>query len=196
MARARPRPVTEITDPRWLRAVSHPIRIRLLAMLEEEESSPVLLASRLEQPLGTVAYHVRTLYDLGLLKLVSTRQRRGATEHYYRALSRPHGSDEAWGKLGAVSKQRLLSAELGQAHEYATRAAAAGGFDSPDAQLSSGRLQLDAEGFSALAGETRTWLAKAEQIQRESASRVRGDPASKLDAGLCVMLFEAPAAPN
>ncbi len=58
-------PVTNITDPRWLRAISHPIRIRLLAMLDEEPASPVILASKLDQPLGTIAYHVRTLYDLG-----------------------------------------------------------------------------------------------------------------------------------
>ena len=82
-------PVTNITDPRWLRAISHPIRIRLLAMLDEEAASPVILASKLNQPLGTIAYHVRTLYDLGLLKLVSTRQRRGATEHYYKTTGHP-----------------------------------------------------------------------------------------------------------
>src|ERR1700761_8538356 len=88
-------PVTNIADPRWLRAVSHPIRIRLLAMLDEEPARPVILASKLQQPLGTVAYHVRTLYDLGLLKLVSTRQRRGATEHYYKTKAHPKLSDDA-----------------------------------------------------------------------------------------------------
>src|ERR1700742_2257839 len=116
-------PVTNITDPRWLRAISHPIRIRLLAMLDEEAASPVVLASKLEQPLGTVAYHVRTLYDLGLLDLVSTRQRRGATEHYYRTRGHPRFTDEAWSQLGAVPKQRILTALLTKAHAYATRSA-------------------------------------------------------------------------
>jgi len=35
-----------------VRAISHPIRIRLLAMLDEEAASPVILASKLNQPLG------------------------------------------------------------------------------------------------------------------------------------------------
>ena len=48
-----------------MRAISHPIRIRLLAMFDEEPASPVILAKKLDQPLGTIAYHVRTLYDLG-----------------------------------------------------------------------------------------------------------------------------------
>src|ERR1700679_1269985 len=100
-------PVTNITDPRWLRAISHPIRIRLLSMLDEEPSSPVILASKLDQPLGTIAYHVRTLYDLGLLKLVSTRQRRGATEHYYQTTAHPRSTADAWDELDGVSKQRV-----------------------------------------------------------------------------------------
>src|ERR1700677_3672297 len=119
-------PVTNITDPRWLRAISHPIRIRLLAMLEEEPSSPVILANKLDQPLGTIAYHVRTLYDLGLLKLVSTRQRRGATEHYYQTTGHPHATSETWEALDSVSKQRLLTATVARANDYATRSAAQG----------------------------------------------------------------------
>jgi len=180
-----------ITDPRWLRAISHPIRIRLLAMLEEEPASPVILANKLDQPLGTIAYHVRTLYDLGLLKLVSTRQRRGATEHYYQTTGHPHATDEAWEQLNSVSKQRLLTAVLARANDYATRSAAAGGFDAKDAHITVSALKLDAKGWTALAKETKKWLAKAEQIERESAERIEADPDSKLDVGLNIMLFEA-----
>jgi DNA-binding transcriptional ArsR family regulator len=184
-------PVTTITDPRWLRAISHPIRIRLLAMLDEEPASPVILASKLNQPLGTIAYHVRTLYDLGLLKLVSTRQRRGATEHYYKTTGHPTGSDEAWEGLDAISKQRLLTALIAKATDYATRSAAAGGFDANEAHISTDSLKLDRKGFEELANESKKWLARAEEIQREAAQRVGRDPDSALDVGLTLMLFEA-----
>jgi len=114
--------VTNITDPRWLRAISHPIRIRLLAMLDEEAASPVILASKLNQPLGTIAYHVRTLYDLGLLKLVSTRQRRGATEHYYKTTGRPHNSEEARKWLARVEQiEQGAAARLAADPEAAVR---------------------------------------------------------------------------
>jgi DNA-binding transcriptional ArsR family regulator len=184
-------PVTNITDPRWLRAISHPIRIRLLAMLEEEPASPVILASKLDQPLGTIAYHVRTLYDLGLLKLVSTRQRRGATEHYYKTTGHPHATDEAWDQLNSVSKQRLLTAVLARANDYAVRSAAAGGFDTKDSHITVSALKLDAKGWAALAKETKKWLAKAEQLEKEAAERLEADPDSKIDVGLNIMLFEA-----
>jgi DNA-binding transcriptional ArsR family regulator len=184
-------PVTNITDPRWLRAISHPIRIRLLAMLEEEAASPVILAAKLEQPLGTIAYHVRTLYDLGLLKLVSTRQRRGATEHYYRTTGHPTSSEEAWEGLDAISKQRLLTALIAKATGYATRSAAAGGFDAKEAHISTDALKLDRKGWEQLAAEARKWLARAQEIEREAAERTREDPESALAVGLTLMLFQA-----
>ena len=184
-------PVTNITDPRWLRAVSHPIRIRLLAMLDEEAASPVILAAKLKQPLGTVAYHVRTLYDLGLLKLVSTRQRRGATEHYYRATGPPASSREAWEGLDGISKQRLLTALIAKATDYATRSAAAGGFDAAEAHISTDALKLDREGMEQLARESRRLLVRAREIEREAAERSGADPDKALTVGLTLMLFEA-----
>ncbi len=184
-------PVTNITDPRWLRAISHPIRIRLLAMLDEEPASPVILASKLDQPLGTVAYHVRTLYDLGLLKLVSTRQRRGATEHYYKTTGHPTGSEEAWEGLDAISKQRLLTALIAKATDYATRSAAAGGFDAKEAHISTDALKLDRRGWEQLAKESKAWLARAREIEQEAGQRLGQDPESALDIGLTLMLFEA-----
>ena len=33
--------------------------------------------------LPSVSYHVRALHKLGAIRLVRTRQRRGATEHFY-----------------------------------------------------------------------------------------------------------------
>jgi hypothetical protein len=153
----------------------------------------VILASKLNQPLGTIAYHVRTLYDLGLLKLVSTRQRRGATEHYYKTTGHPQSSEEAWEGLDTISKQRLLTALIAKATDYATRSAAAGGFDAKEAHISTNALKLDKKGWDALAKESKKWLAKAEQIERESAERLAADESESetTTVGLTLMLFEA-----
>ena len=188
---ANQEPVTNITDPRWLRAISHPIRIRLLAMLDEEPASPVILASKLNQPLGTIAYHVRTLYDLGLLKLVSTRQRRGATEHYYKTTGHPASSAEAWERLDTISKQRLLTALIAKATDYATRSAAAGGFDAKEAHISTDAMRLDRQGWEQLAQESRRWLSRAQEIERDAAARMAADSDEALSVGLTLMLFEA-----
>jgi DNA-binding transcriptional ArsR family regulator len=188
---AGPAPITNIEDPRWVRAISHPLRIRILAMLDEREASPVVLAGKLGQPLGTVSYHVRTLYELGLLDLVGTRPRRGATEHFYRAHSHPTFDDEAWEQLGTVPKQRMISAVLQQINEYASRSAAAGGFDRADAHFTRTGMQLDARGWTDLAKATKRWLEQTARIEDASTKRLQKAPHSAIDVGLVILLFEA-----
>jgi DNA-binding transcriptional ArsR family regulator len=87
------KPITSIDDPRYVKAMSHPLRVRILALLSERTASPVELAEWVEATLGTVAYHVRTLHRLGLIELVDETRVRGAVEHHYRAKERPKISD-------------------------------------------------------------------------------------------------------
>jgi len=46
-----------------------------------------------------VAYHVRVLRELGMIKLVSTRQVRGATQHFYRSVVQAELDEDVWRKL-------------------------------------------------------------------------------------------------
>jgi DNA-binding transcriptional ArsR family regulator len=187
------KPITDIDDPRYVKALAHPLRIRILAMLADRSASPVQLAARLDATLGTVAYHVRTLHSLGLVELVDTRQRRGATEHYYRAREHPRFPDDAWAGLAPVAKQRMLSAMLQQIGQYVTSSAAAGGFDRSEAHMTRRSLHLDDRAFEQLAAATRKWLGEAEKIEAAAAKRLAraaDDDADAIDAGLVVMLFE------
>lgn len=190
---AQPKPITNISDARYAKALGHPLRVRILAMLEEERASPVMLAERLGQPLGVVAYHVRTLYKLGLAELVGTRQRRGATEHYYRAREHPRITDQAWEQLSVVARQRLLSAMLQQIGEYATGSAAAGGFDRADAHITRTAMRLDPQGWTELAEASKHWLADVARIEADSEARLEdsGNEHEGVDVGLVIMLFEA-----
>jgi DNA-binding transcriptional ArsR family regulator len=186
-------PVTNINDPRYLKAVSHPIRVRILAMLDEGAASPKQLSDRLGVSLGTMAYHVRTLHQLDLLKLVGTRQRRGATEHMYKTVARPSFSDEAWASMEPVAKQRLLGSMLRQIGEYANGSAAAGGFDRSDANTSRIALKLDEKGWKQLAAANKKWLAEVQKIEQGVQKRASGPGAEHelFDVGLVMMLFEA-----
>ena len=123
-----------------------------------------------------MAYHVRTLHQLDLLKLVGTRQRRGATEHMYAAVARPSFSDDAWAAMEPVAKQRLLSSMLRQIGEYANGSAAAGGFDRDDANISRIALKLDERGWKKLAAASKKWLAEVQRIEagREEAAEQAG----------------------
>ena len=51
----------DITDAKIVKAYAHPLRIRILDLLDERVASPSELASELETPLSNTAYHVRQL---------------------------------------------------------------------------------------------------------------------------------------
>jgi DNA-binding transcriptional ArsR family regulator len=191
MPERKVKPITNIDDPRYVKALTHPLRIRILALLEEREASPVQLAERLDATLGTVAYHVRTLQKLGLIELVATHQRRGATEHVYAAREHPRFSDSAWAATSPLAKHAMVSSVLSQIGEYATQSAAAGGFDRADAHFTRSALRLDEKGFADLAKATKAWLAQVSKVESQSKTRLERSGEEAFDAGLVILLFEA-----
>jgi DNA-binding transcriptional ArsR family regulator len=70
------------------KALSHPIRVRILAALDGREASPVQIADEARAPLTLVSFHFRQLAAAGLITQTATRQRRGAVEHFYRLIVR------------------------------------------------------------------------------------------------------------
>lgn len=184
-------PIANVEDPRYVKALAHPLRVRILSMLEERDASPVQLAEHLDATLGTVAYHVRTLERLGLIEMVATHQRRGATEHVYAAREHPRFSSSAWESTHPMAKHVMVASALSEIGEYATQSAAAGGFDHPQSTLARTALSLDTEGWTELADATRRWQEEVAAIQAASAARLRKTDEKAMDAGLVVMLFEA-----
>ena len=181
-------PKWAIDDPRYVRALAHPLRIRILAMLEERPASPVQLAPRLGSTLGRVGHHVRVLRDLGLIELVETRRRRGAIEHIYQAAPVPGFSDDAWQQAGAAVRERVVAAVLAQIGDYVSGSAAAGGFDRADANLSRVPLRLDESGWQELAEAGRRFLAEVDDIQTRAGERGTD---GQLDVGLVLLVYEA-----
>ena len=88
-------PVSEIAPYDAAKAVVHPLRAGILNLLDGRVASPIELARELDETIGNVSYHARTLRRLGAIRLVRTRQRRGATEHFYTAAVRITKSNPA-----------------------------------------------------------------------------------------------------
>jgi DNA-binding transcriptional ArsR family regulator len=80
----RPRSSQEEKLASLARLISHPLRIRILDLLRDRESSASDLAPELGESLSVVAYHVKLLAEQGALELRSTRQVRGAIERTWR----------------------------------------------------------------------------------------------------------------
>ena len=182
----------EILDSRLVKMLSHPLRVRILAILEQRVASPSEIAQELDASLGVVSYHVRRLEALGMIKLVRKTPRRGAIEHYYQADAKHHIPDQAWAKVPEIVKQAMAGATLGELSAQVNAAAAEGGFSADDAHLSLTRLVLDEKGWRAIAAELARALERIDRIHAESLERVRkGNHQDEREAMVGMLLFEA-----
>ncbi len=69
MSERPPRPSVEVTDPRVLRALTHPLRTRILGVLRlDGPSTATLLAQRLAESSGATSYHLRELHRFGFVE--------------------------------------------------------------------------------------------------------------------------------
>jgi DNA-binding transcriptional ArsR family regulator len=184
--------ITEIDDPRLVKGLAHPLRIQILRVLENRVASPSEIADEIGAPLGNVSYHVRFLARVGLIELTSTKPRRGAVEHYYRAVGRVRVADKAWSQVPEMVKSGLISATLDQVGRAIGAAASNGGFERSDAVVTRREMILDAQGFAELATELRDLADRSNKIERESAARLAASPEGEdeVGAGVVMMLFE------
>ncbi len=182
--------IENISDPRYVRALGHPLRVRILAILEERTASAVEISRMLQADIGVVAYHVRKLHQLGLIELERETRVRGAIQRHYRAYERPRVSDDAWEQAPPIAKQAAVDAALQQIYDYGRVANAAGGFDRRDAHITRTALRLDAEGWDKLARSLRRVLEAVAELEQEVAARQSADdPAELEDVGLVLMQF-------
>jgi DNA-binding transcriptional ArsR family regulator len=73
-------------EQRLVKALAHPLRVEILGLLNLGEWSPRTLSDHLDEGLSQVSYHVEVLDDYELIELTRTKQVRGATQHFYRAI--------------------------------------------------------------------------------------------------------------
>lgn len=186
------KPLDEINDPRMVKALAHPLRLRIIEALENRSASPSELSHELDAPIGNVSYHVRRLEALGVLKLVDTAQRRGAVEHYFRLEERPRISEKAWASAPPIVKEAMLQGVLSKLGEQVTVAAANGGFSRPETQVGRLPMLLDEQGFKEAARLLSTVAERLKAIEEKSAKRLeKREHEGELHALAALMLFEA-----
>jgi DNA-binding transcriptional ArsR family regulator len=181
-------------DSRLAKALAHPLRVQLLAALNEGVASPNELAKKLGEPLTNVSYHVRMLHDLGTIELVDTEPRRGALEHYYRAIVRPFFGERDWKRLPKNARGSISDAVLQLVWDDAAEAIKAGIFDErEDRHLSRSVLVVDEEGWEELHDVLAETLDRAMQIQADSASRASKSDGETFSVSLVMMSHPTPS---
>jgi len=172
------------------KALAHPLRAKVLNRLNEGVASPNELSRELGEPLGNVSYHVKALLELGCIELVDTAQRRGAIEHYYKALTRAKLDESAFKKLPASIRGELSGAVIEEAIGDIAKAFKAGTFDArEDRHASFNSLVLDEKAWGELAQELNQLVARATKLAEQSAKRLKKDGSEPVNASLVIAAY-------
>jgi DNA-binding transcriptional ArsR family regulator len=182
-------------DSNIVKALSHPLRMRILTRLNEGVASPNEMAKEFDESLPLVSYHVRILRELECIELVRTTPRRGAIEHHYRALTRPFLDNDDWAQLPPSARKAVSNTVLSKALSDVRTAVAAGTFDDrADRHLSYSSLMLDEKGWQVLGDRLNELLDWAIEEQAASAGRLQdgGSGGAEVRARLTLMAYSAP----
>src|SRR3954465_12169178 len=83
-----------------MRALAHPLRLRIMELFAEAPRTTKQVADLLGQPPTRLYHHVAALERAGLITLRETRKNRGTVEKWYEAVARTMGLTQ-----GAAAKR-------------------------------------------------------------------------------------------
>jgi len=175
------------------KAFAHPLRVQILIILNEGVASPNMLAQRLDQSLNLVAYHVRVLEKYDCIELVDTKQRRGATEHFYRATRRQFLTDNEWARLPKSLRGGLSGAMLKPAFDDVEEALDQNTFDElDDRHLSRTPMSVDQQGWEDAAELLANTLDRLIEIQGEATTRLAESGEEPIHSRALILHFKSP----
>lgn len=183
-----------VLQTRLAKALSHPLRQRLLIGYGERVTSPRELAAEFGEPLNSVSYHTQRLVHHGLLELVRTERRRGAVKHYYRTVVAHEIEDERWRSLPASLRQSTIGVVTASIWADVAEAAAARTLEADEVHLSRVPLDLDNRAWDELSAILRGVVDEARRLEAESRVR-RGSDSPRPAHGpstLALLHFERP----
>ncbi len=144
-----------------MKALSHPLRQRILQALNQRVASPAELSQELGESLGNVSYHVKILNELEAIELVRTAPVRGALEHFYRPLVRSYIDEAHWAQLPASIRRELFNQTLQQIWDHLRDAAEEDKLDGDKESMAWIDLELDEQGADELNAALDDLLDKA-----------------------------------
>jgi DNA-binding transcriptional ArsR family regulator len=181
-----------LIDQRLLKAMAHPTRQFILHVLSEGPSSPVRIQRRMDDDvsLNLVSHHIKVLRELGCVELIDTVQRRGATEHIYRATARTMFTAEEWEQLEVKDRFPLTADILRMISEDTSRSMVEGRIEErTDNHISRSPIELDEEGWSEVVGSLKRTLDEVLDAHSRSAERSQQSGEPLMSARVVLMQF-------
>ena len=166
------RPSDELVDCAWMKAMSKELRVRIFAILCERVASPKEVSDELNVSLSQASYHVSVLRKGRLIVEDHKVPRRGAVEHFYKALAPTLIPPNAWDHLPPAVRKAISLGILQGFFEDAASSLEAGVFDAAPGELSLTPLILDALGIEGLGRLARGFLESVLELQADASKRL------------------------
>lgn len=186
--------------------LGHPIRVRILEILNEGPKSPSQFVEEglvpkkhyksYEQALSFAAYHFRALEKADCLEIVDSIPRRGAMEHVYRGVARVYFTDEEFDAMPIEDRRRLsrisfqgLIARTGSAMQADT-------FDArTDRHLTWMPFGVDERGWKEMMASMSGCFGEIEQIRHDAQDRLAASGEKAVTVTFGMLGFESPTPP-
>jgi DNA-binding transcriptional ArsR family regulator len=183
-------------DTRMPKAMSHPVRVRSLSILNERIASPSEIAEELGLPVANVAYHVRTLLQLKCIEEVDARPVRGALEHFYRATRRALYTLDDCEAMPANARHAFAIDTGERIREDYVAALNSDTFDErADHHLSWTPVRLDDEGWKNVYAVLLDALNKVIAEEAKAAARLQDGASGGSEIRTRVAILQYPAPP-
>jgi len=184
----------KLADRWFVKALSHPVRVEILELLNEREASPIEMKRALGGTLNLVNYHLKVLVDCGCVEVTRTEPVRGAVKHFYRAVPRSYFGHSDLREVPASIRGGATEMSVRTFSKAFRRAAEAGNVDSEDAILNWMSLAVDELGREKAIELSESMLEGYEAIAKQSRERAAAgeEPLAALVVG--VATFDAAAA--
>jgi DNA-binding transcriptional ArsR family regulator len=169
----KPQPAKkELVNYVYMKGLSHELRVRIFAILCDRVASPNEMAKELEEGLSHVSYHVKVLREYHMIEIDHEVPRRGAVEHFYRAVKPTPIPLNVWAYLPSAAQSGVTAEILQEFFDDASAAMEAGIFDDPPGELSWTPLILDAEGIEEFGKLARDFLESVLALQANAPKRL------------------------
>lgn len=181
-------------DQRLAKALGHPLRVRILEVVNERAVSPVQFFREFGgESLPKVAYHFRVLEKYDCIECVREVQRRGATEHFFRGTRRALFGDADWKRLPKSVQGGVTATMLQGFISKAAEAIETGTYDArEDSHLSWISMMLDEKGWEKMMALLAATLEEAQEIQVEAGERMAENGEVGFPVTFAAAGFESP----
>jgi DNA-binding transcriptional ArsR family regulator len=159
-------------DRRLAKALSHPLRCEIIAILSDRCASPSEMADTLGEPLSNVSYHTNELLKLECVEMVDQEQVRGATKTRYRATTKMLLDNPDWECLSKTARTAVSINALNEVNRRAADAVEADTFDQrTDRTLITMKMDVDEQAWRETNDTLRAAYERIEDIKVEAATR-------------------------